>query len=146
MKTIKSLGIISGCLFLLLKFSIISAESINYDRAKFNYQLFCQGCHTPEGIGGKDVPKFNGYVGNFLKTPSGREYLVRVPGSANSSLNNKQLAEVLNWIILEFGKTSIPKKMKYYTAKEVSKLRQDPLFEVAEYRKQLILKLPLEGK
>lgn len=128
-------------LLTIMFIQIVDAEEINYPRAKYNYQMFCQGCHTPDGIGGKDVPKIKNFIGNFLSFQQGREYLVRVPGSANSSLNDSQLAEVLNWIVLELGGKSVPADIKLYTAKEVGKLRQDPLFEVVNYRKLLIAKI-----
>ena len=114
---------------------------MNTDRAKFNYQMFCQGCHTPDGTGGKSVPKIKDHIGYFLQNQVAREYLVRVPGSANSSLNDEQLAEVLNWMILELGGKSVPTKMKYFTTKEVGNLRQAPLFEVVEYREKLVQQL-----
>ena len=103
--------------------------------------MFCQGCHTPDGQGGKDVPKIKNHIGRFLTTTSGREYLVRVPGSANSTLNNLQLAEVLNWIVLEFGGKSTPKGFEFYQQEEVAKLRTKPLFEVFEYRKKLLAEI-----
>lgn len=127
--------------FLCCLVSTASATEINDKRAKFNYQMLCQGCHTPDGSGVKDVPQIKGFIGNFLANKKGREYLVRVPGSANSALNDKDLAEVLNWIILEMGDKSIPKNLQRYTADEVAKLRKNPLFEVVEYRKQLLLEL-----
>ncbi|PCI52411.1 MAG: cytochrome c, class I [Gammaproteobacteria bacterium] len=117
---------------------------MNTDRAKFNYQMLCQGCHTPDGTGGKSVPKIKNYIGYFLQNQMAREYLVRVPGSANSSLNDEQLAEVLNWMILEFGGDSVPKNMKYYITNEVAKLRQQSLFEVVEYRKMLVKQLAVK--
>ena len=116
----------------------LSAETINGVRAKFNYQMFCMGCHTPDGAGSEYVPKIKGYIGYFLKTRPGREYLVRVPGSANSTLDDEQLAELLNWTILEFGESSVPEVFPYYTADEVGALRKQPLMEVFNYRKQLI--------
>lgn len=122
---------------------ISNADEINYARAKFNYQMSCQGCHTPDGTGGKDTPKMKDHIGYFLSSQQGREYLVRVPGSANSTLDNPQLAEVLNWIITELGGDSVPAKMQFYTAAEVAELRKDPLFEVTEYRKQLVAKFSL---
>ncbi|OUR83920.1 cytochrome c, class I [Colwellia psychrerythraea] len=106
--------------------------------------MFCQGCHTPDGTGGKSVPKIKNYIGYFLQNQIAREYLVRVPGSANSSLNDEQLAEVLNWMIIELGGESVPKNMQYYTANEVAKLRQHPLFEVVEYREMLVKKLSVK--
>ena len=119
--------------------SVVSfAEEINPKRAKYNYQMFCQGCHTPDGSGGKDVPKFKGFVGSFLNTQQGREYLIQVPGSANSTLSDRDLAEVLNWIILEFGSRSIPNDWQKYTKSEINRYRQEPLFEVFNYRKNII--------
>ena len=91
-----------------------------------------------DGRGGKDVPNFIGFVGNFLKTDKGREYLLRVPGSANSAVNDEKLAELMNWIILEFGEQSVPKDFRYYTAEEVGRIRKSPLMEVVEYRKAII--------
>ena len=120
---------------------LLQADEINYARAKFNYQMFCQGCHTPDGIGINDTPKIKDHIGNFLSTKKGREYLVRVPGSANSALDDPQLAEVLNWIIIELGGDSVPENMQFYTAPEVAKLRKNALFEVTEYRKQLVMAL-----
>lgn len=125
---------------------VVFAEEINDKRAKFNYQMLCQGCHTPDGSGFKDVPQIKGFIGNFLFNQKGREYLVRVPGSANSALNDKDLAEVLNWIILEMGGASTPNNLQRYTAEEVAKLRKKTLFEVIEYRKQLLLELPKANK
>jgi mono/diheme cytochrome c family protein len=122
------------------------ATDINSDRAKFNYQMLCQGCHTPDGNGANYVPEIKDFIGHFLTTPKGREYLVRVPGSANSALNDAELAEVLNWMILNMGGESVPENMQHYTAAEVAKLRQHSLFEVVEYRKMLISELSLDNK
>ncbi len=69
-----------------------------------DYRLQCQGCHRPDGsgsIGG--VPDLRDTMGLFLGVPGGREFLVRVPGSAQSPLTNARLAEVLNWMIAAFG-------------------------------------------
>lgn len=131
-------------LFMLCSSQTLAADNLlkmNTDRAKFNYQMFCQGCHTPDGTGGKSVPKIKNYIGYFLQNQVAREYLVRVPGSANSSLNDEQLAEVLNWMIIELGGESVPTNMQYYTTNEVAKLRQKSLFEVVEYRKMLVKQL-----
>lgn len=118
--------------------SVYAVEPINEHRAHFNYQMLCQGCHVGDGRGGKDVPNMKGHVGNFLKTQAGREYLVRVPGSANSALDSKELAELLNWMIPQIGKASVPKNFKPYTEKEVHQLRQNPLMEVVKYRADLM--------
>ena len=115
-----------------------SAAEINDRRAQFNYQLFCQGCHTPDGTGANAVPRMKDQVGYFLAIPAGREYLVRVPGSATSALNDAELAEVLNWIVREFAGASTPAEARPYSAEEVGRLRQHPLNEVEQYRVQLL--------
>lgn len=117
------------------------AEEVNAQRAHYNYMLYCQGCHTPEGLGIDSVPRIKGHVGNFLRLQEGREYLVRVPGSAGSVLNDAQLAEVLNWMILEYGEDSIPADFHPYTETEVAQLRQDPLLEVEDHRRKLVEQL-----
>ena len=117
------------------------AENINWQRAQFNYQMFCQGCHTPDGSGAKSVPRMKDHVGYFLQTRQGREYLVRVPGSATSALDDEQLAEVLNWIIQEFAGASADENYERYTPVEVARLRQQPLNEVEQYRTQLLVEI-----
>ena len=114
------------------------AAEINERRAQFNYQLFCQGCHTPDGSGANAVPRMKDQVGYFLAIPAGREYLVRVPGSATSALGDAELAEVLNWIVREFAGDSAPENARPYSAEEVGRLRQHPLNEVEQYRVQLL--------
>ena len=125
----------------LLAVSGVSAGEINDRRAQFNYQLFCQGCHTPDGVGAMAVPRMKDQVGYFLATPAGREYLVRVPGSATSALSDADLAEVLNWIVREFAGASAPAEFERYSAGEVGRLRQQPLNEVEQYRSQLLAEI-----
>ena len=115
------------------------AENINWQRAHFNYQMSCQGCHAPDGAGAGAVPRMKDQVGQFLNSRQGREYLVRVPGSATSALDDEQLAEVLNWIIQEFAGDSAKVDYQRYTPLEVANLRQEPLNEVEQYRAQLLV-------
>ncbi len=119
----------------------VLAEEINGERALFNYQMYCQGCHAPEGLGAGPIPRLNGFVGIFLRTEEGREFLVRVPGAAASTLSDVELAEVLNWIIVEFGGDSVSGEFAHYSAQEVGVMRQKPLFEVDKYRAQLITRI-----
>jgi mono/diheme cytochrome c family protein len=117
------------------------AVEINDQRARFNYQMFCQGCHTPDGTGAMSVPRMKDQVGYFLATPRGREYLVRVPGSATSALDDEQLAEVLNWILAEFAGDSLASDYRAYSAEEVGHMRRQPLNEVDDYRAQLLVEI-----
>jgi hypothetical protein len=118
--------------------ALCTANEGAWDKAHFNYQMFCQGCHTPDGTGAKSVPQLKGHVGTFLQTQEGREYLVRVPGSATSSLDNEELADVLNWILTEFSGDSLAENYEPYTESEVGRLRRNPLNEVVLYRTQLL--------
>ena len=117
------------------------ADELNRQRAHYNYQMFCQGCHTPDGVGANAVPRMKDQVGYFLETTKGREYLVRVPGSATSALDDEQLAEVLNWIVQEFAGDSADESYEPYTSPEVARLRQQPLNEVEQYRTQLLVEI-----
>jgi mono/diheme cytochrome c family protein len=117
------------------------AEELNWQRAHYNYQMFCQGCHTPDGVGANAVPRMKDQVGYFLETRRGREYLVRVPGSATSALDDEQLAEVLNWIVQEFAGDSADESYERYTSREVARLRQQPLNEVEQYRTELLVEI-----
>ncbi len=117
------------------------AEEMNARRAHFNYQMSCMGCHTPDGSGAREIPRMKDHVGRFLKSQAGREYLVRVPGSATSALSDAHLAEVLNWIVLEFSGDSLGEGFNPYTAAEVGSLREHPLNEVAQYRAQLLAEI-----
>ncbi len=127
-------------LFLCLA-SAALADNMNRQRAHFNYQMFCQGCHTPDGVGANTVPRMKDQVGYFLETRAGREYLVRVPGSATSALDDEQLAEVLNWIIQQFAGDSADESYERYTSLEVGQLRRQPLNEVEQYRTQLLVEI-----
>lgn len=115
-------------------------------RSEFNYKMFCRGCHSPDGSGRNSVPVMKNYVGHFLKSQAGRDYLVQVPGSANAALDNEQLAQVLNWIVINIGGASRPKNFVPYSAEEVGRLRQNPLFEVVEHRQRLVVKIEAQLK
>lgn len=114
------------------------ADDRAYRQAQFDYQMHCQGCHTPDGDGASSVPRMKDKVGIFLRSQAGREYLVRVPGSATSALPDERLAAVLNWILREFAGDSLASDYQPYSALEVGELRQRPLNEVDQYRAELL--------
>ncbi|MDG1231393.1 MAG: hypothetical protein P8P91_03930 [Pseudomonadales bacterium] len=129
-----------GTLWLCLSMGAL-AEKMNWERAQFHYRMFCQGCHSPDGGGATSVPPLKDNIGYFLEIPAGREYLVRVPGSATSALNDGNLAEVLNWIISEFSGDSAGENYERYTASEISRVRVHPLDEVEHYRTKLLAQI-----
>ena len=133
--------------FLMLAFGAAAAlagnAEINPDRARINYMLNCQGCHLPDGGGVGDIPQMNNFVGNFLKVPGGRAFLVQVPGSANAALDDAALAELLNWMLLEISAEQLPEDFQPYTAAEVGQYRAAPLSDVNAVRLPLIQKIAL---
>jgi len=106
------------------------------------YMLHCQGCHRPDGSGLPGVvPALRDEVARFLTVPGGREFLVRVPGSASAPIDDTDLAAVLNWIVHQFGPAAEAAAAAPYTAAEVSRLRRDPLLDVAVARAALVVRL-----
>ncbi|MEM1436741.1 MAG: hypothetical protein AAGG11_22020 [Pseudomonadota bacterium] len=107
---------------------------------QFDYMMNCQGCHLPDGAGfeARGVPAVAGNLGNFLRVEGGREFLVQVPGSAQSDLGDGQLAAVLNWMLTTFSAAQLPSDWQPYDAAEVHRLRQSPLIEVAPVRSHLM--------
>ena len=79
-----------------------------------------------------------GFLGKFLHVPGGREFIIQVPGAANSSLDDKQLAEVMNWILYNFSKKELPVNFIPYSAEEINRLRKNALTDVNYIRKDLI--------
>lgn len=119
-----SLHAIAGrALFVLLVTSSLFAQAGDVGRSRFT--LHCSGCHQFDGSGAvaSGVPRMKGVIGNFLRTPAGRNFLVQVPGSSQSSLNDAQLAEELNWIIRTMSEQSMPPEFVPYSESEVHDLR-----------------------
>lgn len=110
------------------------------------YTLNCWGCHRPhaEGIPGS-VPRLAHSMGYFLRVPGGRAFLVQVPGVAYSQLNDRQTAEVLNWLLVTFNRAQAPKNFKPFTASEVGRLRAHHLLDVKDTRKKLAERLAAMG-
>jgi hypothetical protein len=106
-----------------------------------NYMLGCGGCHGIEGVSNPElVPELRGQVGYFLATRQGREYLVRLPNVAFYAVSDRELADVLNYMVFTIGGKGIPTSAKPYTASEVGSLRKAPLTEVSliDYRNTLV--------
>jgi hypothetical protein len=106
---------------------------------EIDYMLHCQGCHRADGAGTPgSVPAFEGSVARFLGVPGGREFLVRVPGSAQSGLDDAALAQLLNWIVNRFGPAADAAAAAPYTAAEVARFRHPPLVDVDGVRAGLV--------
>ncbi len=90
-----------------------------------DYVLHCMGCHLADGSGHPPaIPRLENRVGYYLTVPQGRAYLVQVPGAANSLLDDRRLAEVLNWIVGEFAGVSRPRSFEPFNVREVARYRR----------------------
>ena len=109
---------------------------------RVDYMLQCQGCHLADGSGAPDaVPDLRGSLGRFLSVPGGREYLVRVPGAAQSPLSDERLAAVLDWMLREFGPAEATADFEPYRAEDVARWRADPYAEVQTVRRELLRRI-----
>jgi hypothetical protein len=108
----------------------------NAKSAKTNYILQCQGCHKANGEGIENsVPDLRIAGKEMLDTDKGREFFIRVPGSAYAPLSDEELAAVLNYVVDEIlGMTSISE----FTQKEVKYHRARPLLDVAKMRIEIL--------
>lgn len=108
--------------------------------AHVNYMTECQGCHLPDGSGQKgSVPSMKDELHRFLTVEGGREFLVQVPGSANSKLSDADLAALLNWLIPKMGGAAVS-GFTPYTPEEIARYRAQRLVDVAGTRAALVAK------
>ena len=114
-------------------------------RAHVNYMLHCQGCHLPqtEGFPGK-VPPMKNFVGYFLHSQAGREFLVRVPGVAQSALSDDEVAELMNWLVVKHSAAQLPDNFAPYTTAEISALRAKPESDPARRRVAILAEIAAE--
>ena len=110
-----------------------------------DYTLYCMGCHGPQaqGVPGK-IPPLAGSVSLFMRTPEGRDYVLRVPGAANSALPDVQLAAVLNWLAETYGAPGAPQPAPF-TVDEVTRVRRTPLADVQARRREVVRVLAASG-
>uniref|UniRef100_E1TJQ9 Class I cytochrome c n=1 Tax=Burkholderia sp. (strain CCGE1003) TaxID=640512 RepID=E1TJQ9_BURSG len=126
----------------------LSSRAQSYDaaRARESWVLNCMGCHTADGSGipGK-VPALRDSLGHFVSLPEGREFVMRVPGAANSALSDAELANVLNWVLGTMNAQTLPASLKPYTADEIAAHRRPALTDVARVRAKLVKQLQANG-
>ncbi len=116
------------CVAIVLAMGLLSVAYADDHRARTNYMIHCQGCHLPEAVGfvGK-VPRMKDFVGYFLHSQEGREFVIRVPGVATSSLPDDELTEMMNWLLLSFSAEQLPRPFIPFSTEEVAALR--PMLE-----------------
>ncbi len=112
---------------LLLGVLCFATADADENRARFNYVIHCQGCHLPDADGYLDkVPRMNNFLGYFLHSREGREFIIRVPGVSMAALPDDEIAELMNWLINTYSAEQRPAEFVPYTQSEVNILRQSP--------------------
>jgi hypothetical protein len=111
-----------------------------------DYTLYCMGCHGPqaEGVPGK-IPPLAHALGRYMRTPAGRNYVLRVPGEANSVLSDARLAAVLNWLAQSFDSDALANGVPLFSVAEVTGLRRSPLPAVLAARSEVVRELATTG-
>lgn len=112
-----------------------------------NYILRCAGCHGFEGLGTTegDIPAFPDSVGYIAGTELGRTYMMHVPGVVSASLNNGEIAEVMNYILDIWGATDSGSPPEPFTEEEVTHRRAEPVPDVVAYRRLVVDELSAMG-
>jgi cytochrome c553 len=110
-----------------------------------DYMLYCMGCHGADarGVPGK-IPALAGSLSRFMRTARGRDYVLRVPGAANSALTDTQLAAVLNWLA-ERDAAAGEARATPFTESEVALVRHTPLANVLATRHEVVAALAASG-
>ncbi len=99
------------------------------------YLLHCGGCHLPDGSSNPpEVPDLRGELGKIVALPGGRDYLARVPGASQAPVSDKQLAEILNWVLYRFNAKTLPGDFTPLTGEEVGKSRRNVLKDPLKHR------------
>jgi mono/diheme cytochrome c family protein len=128
------IGRIACAMLLALIATVARAES-----PENLYTLNCWGCHRAngQGIPGTAPPLTD--AADFLRVSGGREYLIEVPGVAQSMLNDADAASVMNFVIENFSKGRVPANFKPYTAEEIRQARNHQrLLDISGTRNALI--------
>ncbi len=129
------------CLFLAcLSFGATSAVAAKApgDRPLI-YKLHCEGCHKPDGSGQTGfVPTFVDSIGTFVRIKEGRDFIVQVPGVSQSDLSNKDIAELMNWLLVAYDPEGIPDDFVPYNQAEIEHLRNQPIADTIRRRKAVL--------
>jgi cytochrome c553 len=123
-------GLVAGALLTL------AAPTLADPRA--DYLMHCAGCHLADASGVPPyVPSLAGPLGRLVASPQGRDYIARVPGAAQSPLSDDELAAVLNWLLFEYNRDTLPKDFRRLLGSEVARSRARVLADPQKLRGEL---------
>jgi hypothetical protein len=117
----------------------VSGNAASAYQAAVNYQLNCMGCHLADGSGelGR-VPSLRRSMALLSATPAGRDYIIRVPGVAQSPLSDEETAALLNWMARNLSDLAVTASFADFSAAEIRRSRSHPLAQVRETRSRLL--------
>lgn len=139
-----------------LMIGVIASAELDADP---NYKKICAACHQVNGEGSEGVyPPLKGWANRLASSEEGRRYLVQVVSFGmndeveidgvsyigymppNPQLKDKELADVLNYILKDLSKD---KKVRKFSEKEVTRVRKNraSMQEVVLSRKKAIASL-----
>ena len=103
---------------------------------EFDYLLHCGGCHLEDGAGDPPmIPDLRQNLDYLSSFPEGRAYIAQVPGSSQAPLNDRALAEVLNWMFERFYPS---KPLRLYSPEEITGYRGTTLMDPLKVRATLM--------
>jgi len=91
------------------------------------------------------VPDLRDYVGAFAMDEDGRTYLLHVPGIVNASLSDREICAVINYVLDNWGGTSLQPGFARFTPQEVAVRRAQPVTDVVRFRRQIVGRLHARG-
>lgn len=107
-----------------------------------SYLLHCSGCHgmTGQGTPAAGIPTFPGSVGHIAGVDIGRTYMMHVPGIVSASLDDAEIADVVNYVLDAWGDGA-----PHFTPDEVTRRRALPVPDVVAFRRDVAAELARRG-
>jgi hypothetical protein len=90
------------------------------------------------------IPPLAGALARYMRLPAGRDYVLRVPGAANSVLSDERLAAVLNWLATTYAPAGETPPAAF-SLEEVTRIRHTPLADVQATRREVVRALSASG-
>ena len=140
-------ALLLGAMALLAAAPAQAAQPASAGSPALNYRLHCMGCHLDDGSGmpQRGIPSMQGVLGHFLRLPQGRALIVQVPGVMNTPLNDRQVAELMNWMLGQWAGDSLPPGTPPYSEAEVRHLRATRPSDVPLERANVVRQLQHMG-
>ncbi len=128
-----------GAAVAAMALSWAGANGASAYQPQVNFQLNCMGCHLADGSGESGrVPSLRRSMVMFSASAPGRDYIIRVPGVAQSPLSDEETAALLNWMAQNLSDLPLPPGFVAYSAAEVQRSRGHPLAQVRSVRARLM--------